>query len=287
MAYVALKQYHSNSIPGFLQGMSESIIYEVDSVAKFALGSGFKRADGNVYRYASFATSAVGAGLLVGPTVANTCMVSTDALVAAPVAALQMGDEKDGIYPGAITSKYFYFVLASTVIDQFAGGYVTITKDTGVGYCYRIKRNTASATVNGTANMVLVELYEPLVVALSITSDISITGSLYNDLVAALVTTDHIVVGVTQAVMTGATTTTPRFGWICTHGLCTCLQDGTVANGDAIQPSIVAAGAFSTFGVGTTANNGAGGALFGSPLIGFAVDKSADTQHGTIFLRLE
>jgi hypothetical protein len=287
MAYVALKQYHSNSVPGFVQGMDASSIYDVDSYPRFALGTGFKRQDGNIYRYASFATGTTTCtqGLLVSQTVANTCMASTDALVAAPVVALQMSDEASGTYAGAIGSRYFYFVLASTVIDQFAGGYVTITKDTGVGYCYRIKRNTAAATVNGTANMVLVELYEPLVVALSITSDISITGSLYNDLVPALYTTDHIIIGVTCANFATATTTAPKFGWVCTHGHCVCLTDGTVANGDAIQPSIVAAGAFSTYAVGTTSNASTG--LFGAQMIGYAVDKAADTCYSSIFLIIE
>jgi hypothetical protein len=212
-------------------------------------------------------------------------MVSTNALVTAPVVAMQMPSEPPGTYAGAIGSRYVWFVLASIVIDAFAGGYLTITKDTGVGYCYRIKRNTASATLNGTASTIILELYEPLQVALDHSSDISVTGSLFNDLVATLNSTDHIISGVTCAAMTGATTAAPKFGWICTHGMCACLQDGTVANGDLIQQSSAVAGAFSTFGVGTTSNYLAD--LFLTPKIGFAVDQSADTQHGTIFLQLE
>jgi hypothetical protein len=285
MAYVALKQYHSNSIPGFVQGIDESTIRDTDTVAKFALGTGFKRSDGNVYRYASFGTGAPTAGLLVSQTVANTCKASTNALVIAPVASMQMDGETPGLYAGAKGSRYVWFTLASIVVGAFAGGYLTITKDTGVGYSYRIKGSTASATQAGNANIVILELYEPLQVALDNTSDISVTGCLHNDLVAALYTTDHIIVGVTQASMAAATTAIPLFGWICTHGVCTCLTDGTVANGDLIQPSVVAAGAFSTFAVGTTSN--ASGALFSAQQIGYCIDKAADTNHSTIFLTIE
>lgn len=287
MAFVAIPQYTSNSIPGILHALGEKTIYDVDTSAKFALGAGFRRSDGNLYRYCSFATGAPTAGLLVSQTVANTCMASTNALIVAPVAAMQMGDDQPGTYAGAIGSRYVWFVLASIVKDAFAGGYVTFTKDTGVGYCYRIKRNTASATLNGTASVIILELYDPLQVAVDHTTDMSITGCLENDLVSALVTTNHIVVGVTQGNFAAATTSAPLFGWVCTYGICCCLQDGTVANGDAIQPSIAVAGAFSVFGVGTTNNDGAGGSLFGSQMIGFAVDQSADTQYASIFLKLE
>jgi hypothetical protein len=285
MAFVAIPQYHSNSIPGILQALGEKTIYDVDTSAKFALGAGFRRSDGNLYRYCSFATGAPTAGLLVSQTVANTCMASTNALITAPVAAMQMGGDPTGTYAGAIGSRYVWFVLASIVKDAFAGGYVTFTKDTGVGYCYRIKGSTASATLNGTASTIILELYEPLQVAVDHTTDMSITGCLHNDLVAALQTTDHIIVGVTQATFAAATTSSPRFGWVCTHGICACLTDGTVANGDAIQASILVAGAFSTMGVGTTSN--ASGALFGMPIIGFAVDKAADTAYSSIFLTID
>jgi hypothetical protein len=287
MAFTAMKEYYSNAVPGWLQGIDESTIYDVDTLPKFAIGSGFKRADGNIYRYSSFATGTTGCtqGILVSQTVANTCMASADALIIAPVVAQQMPDEQPGTYAGAILSRYVWFVLASCVKDQFAGGYVTMTKDTGYGYTYRCKGNTASATLNGTANTVILELYSPLQVAVNHTTDMSITGNIYNDLVSALVTTDHIVAGVTCANFAAATTTTPLFGWICTHGVCTCLQDGTVVNGDMIQPSIKTVGAFCSYGVGTSTNNAA--PLFGSQQIGFCIDTAATGNYSTIFLEIE
>lgn len=292
MAFTAMKEYYSNSVPGMLQGIDESTVYDVDTQPKFAIGSGFKRQDGNIFRYASFATgtTACTQGILVSQTVANTCMASTNALIIAPVVAQQMPDETPGVYAGHKGSRYVWFVLASTVIDQFAGGYCTFGADTGYGYCYRIKRNTASATLNGTANTVILELYSPLQVAVDHTTDMSLTGCLYNDLVSALVTTDHIVAGVTMANFAAATTTAPVYGWVCTHGICTCKQEGTVANGDMIQPSIKTVGSYCAYGVGTSGGDaGAGLTLFGSQPIGFAVDvPTAGTgYYGAIFLTIE
>ena len=283
MAFVALSQYMTNSVPGNLQGINDSSIYDVDKTAKFALGSGFKRADGNVYRYASFATSGPAQGKLVSQTVANTCSASTNALITAPVAGMQMGNDPIGVYAGALGSRYVWFTLASIVKDAFAGGYFTCNKDTGYGYQYRIKANTASATQNGNANIVIVELYEPLQVAVDTTTDISVTGCLFNDLVAALCTTNHIIVGTTCADMSAASTSVPLFGWVCTHGVAVCLQDGTVANGDLIQPSTSVAGAFITAGVGTTAVTG----LAGQSIIGYAIDQAGTGNYSSVYLQIE
>lgn len=270
----------NNAVPGLANGIGESSIYDIDARAKFAIGTGFVRADGNRYRYGNFITACT-QGKLVSHLRADLDKVSTNALLVAPAAAYQQPNETPGLYPGAIGSRYLIYTLASTIKDQFQGGYITMTKDTGVGYSYRIKGNTAAATLNAVANLVIIELYEPLVVAIDTTTDTSVTASLYNDLVAGFASAaNNICVGVTVANMTANT-----YGWICTHGVCACLQDGTVANGDMIQASALTAGAFSTYGVGTTSNGA--GILFGGQVIGYAIDQSATTQHATIYLQIE
>lgn len=272
--------YTSNAIQGMLNGIGEASIYDIDKNAKFAVGSAFRRQDGNIYRYGNFIT-ATSQGKLVSHLRADMDKVSTDALIVAPAAAYQQATEQPGVYPGAIGSRFIVFTLASTVKDQWQGGYITMTKDTGVGYCYRIKGNTAAATLNSTANLVVIELYEPLVVAVDATTDASVTASLYNNLVAGFASAaNNICIGVTVANQTANT-----YGWICTHGVCACLQDGTVANGDMIQASALTAGAFSTYGVGTTSNGA--GILFGGQPIGYCIDQSATTQHATIFLQID
>lgn len=291
MAFTAIPaEQYNNAVPGLLQGIDASSIYDIDSTPRYAIGTGFKRHDGNIYRYCSFATGTTGItqGVLVSQTVSNTCSLSTDALVIAPVVGLQQATEQNGTYPGMIGSRFVVFTLASTIVNQFAGGYLSANKDTGYGYTYRIKSNTASATVNSNANAVILELYSPLQVALDTATDISVIGCLYNDLVKALVTTNHIIVGVTCANFATATTSAPVYGWICTHGVCTCLTEGTVTNGDMIQPSIKTSGAFCSYGVGTSGgDSGAGLVLFGSQPIGFCIDKTATAGYSAIFLSIE
>jgi hypothetical protein len=270
----------NNAVPGVAQGISEASIYDVDTRAKFAIGTGFTRQDGNKYRYGNFITATT-QGKLVSHLRADLDKASTNALIVAPAAAYQQNNETVGLYPGALGSRYIIFTLASTVKDQWQGGYITMTKDTGVGYIYRIKGNTAAATLNSVANLVIIELYEPLQVAVDATTDASITASLYNDLLAGFASAaNNICVGVTCANQTANS-----YGWICTHGVCACLQDGTVANGDMIQASALTAGAFSTYGVGTTSNGA--GILFGGQAIGYCIDQSATTQHATIYLQIE
>jgi hypothetical protein len=193
-----------------------------------------------------------------------------------------MADETPGVYPGAVGSRYVIVTLASVVAQQFAGGYFNASKDTGYGYIYRIKGNTATDTP--ASGLIRLELYEPLQVVLSATTDCAIIGSLYNDLRAATAATDNIVAGVTCANMTANT-----YGWVCTHGVCNCLQDGTVTNGDMIQLSIVTTGAFSAYGVGTSTNSQLGGVgnMFGAQQLGFCIDTAATTNYSTIYLQLE
>jgi hypothetical protein len=268
----------NNAVPGVANGISEASIYDVDTRAKFAIGTGFTRSDGNKYRYANFITATT-QGKLVSHLRADMDKASTDALCVASASTYQMPDETPGIYPGMIGSRYVIYTLASVVKDQWAGGYFTTHKDAGVGYSYRIKGNTAVGTPD--SGNCRIELYEPLVVAVTVATDTSITASLYNNCLAGFGSAaNNIIVGVTQANQTANS-----YGWICTHGVTACLQDGTVANGDCIQASALTAGAFSTYGVGTTSNGA--GILFGAQMIGYCIDQSATTQHATIYLQIE
>ena len=172
-------------------------------------------------------------------------------------------------------------MLASAVKDQFAGGYFTVGRGTGVGYTYRIKGNTASATVNSVANTVIIELYDTLVASLDANSYVSVIGSLYTDLALARgAGTNYIPVGVTQAAMTANT-----YGWVQTHGVTGCLAGGTLTGGCAVQASLAIDGAVSQYGVGTTSN--ASNTLFVSTPIGYCIDPAADTYYAVISLMLE
>ena len=276
-ALSAIQGYNSNSIPGLATVGADVNVYDIDATQKWALGTQITREDGAKFRYSSF-VGAVVQGKLVSHIVADVDNPSTDALVTAPVSTYQQASEQVGLYPGAIGSRYVIYALASVIQDQFAGGYLTINADAGYGYIYRIKGNDAtSAHYSG---LVLIELYDKLQVALTAASDTSLTGSLYTDLKINSVATDYITVGVTMANMTAGT-----YGWICTSGICVCLQDGSVTNGDIIQASIATSGAYQAFGVGSTAVTSAAG----QNILGYSVKvpTSGSTGYGTIYLQLD
>lgn len=274
--------YNSNSLAAVNTVGGDVDLYQIDATQKFALGTPITRVDGNKYRYANFVTATT-QGKLVSHVVADTDNASTDALVVAPAAAYQQPIEQVGVYPGAIGSRFIVYTLASVVKDQFAGGYLTVNLDTGYGYIYRIKGNTATSSGGvGTGNL-LIELYDKIVVALSATSDTGIVGSLYSDCIVATPATNFVTVGVTMANMTANT-----FGWICTHGVCACLQDGAVTAGDIIQAGITTAGAYQTMGIGTTNSFSTAAGL---NILGYCVQQPATnsgvSSYGTIFLQLE
>jgi hypothetical protein len=279
-ALTAQLGYASNSIPGLAMVGGDIDLYQVDSTQKFSIGQQITRADGNKYRYASF-NATVTQGKTVSPTIADTFNTSTDALLLAPASTYQQGGERAGLYPGAIGSRFVVMTLASVIKDQFAGGYITMNKDTGVGYTYRIKGN--DATGDHYASKILIELYDPIVVAIDATTDSGIVGNIYNDLVICSQGTDYLPVGVTMASMTAG-----KFGWICTAGVCACLQSDTSVAGDIIQCSATVDGAYSSLGIGST---GVSQVILAGrlPLLGICLQIPAGngTCYGTIKLQLE
>lgn len=280
MALTTSSGYNSNSIPGHMSVGGDVDIYEINTTQKYAIGTQVTRQDGNRYRYASF-VQAVTQGKLVSHVVADVDNASTNALLIAPVATYQQVTEQVGTYPGSINSRYLVMTLASVIKDQFAGGYITITKDTGLGYIYRIKGNTATGVGTPTATVILIELYDKLQVATDLTSDCSIVGALYTDLLINSVGTDFVSVGVTCANMTAGT-----FGWICTKGVCSVLQSDTMVGGDVVQASSTVSGAVMALGVGSTSVSQvilAGG----QSIVGYCIMTSANAQYCTIYLQLD
>ena len=268
MAYVnGGLTYNTNSIQGWLNGIDEASIYDVDVRPKFAIGSGFKRADGNIYRYCNFIGTAT-QGVMVSHIVADVDVKYAQPPVIMGTSATQQGGDAIGTYPSRINSRYVLVTGAGAVKDMYAGGYLSVGRGTGAGYSYRIKGNTAAATVNAVANTVIIELYDQLVLALDASTYVSLIGSLYTDLIICTPGTNYLSVGVTQGNMTANT-----FGWVCTHGVTQCLVDGTITAGDVVQPSVATGGALQAAGVGSTDIS----ALIGQNFVGYCIDPAATT----------
>lgn len=254
---VSTSNYFSYSNAGVPATGAEVDIYQVDSTPKYPLGFKIERGDGNVYRYAHIG-AATAAGLLVAQDISESSVVDTDNVCAA----------------AAIGAKQVTITLASTTEDQFAGAYLHTTDDTGEGYQYRIKGNTAADA----SNLVILYLADPIQVALDTTTDIAIVGSIYSNLEAATAGTDNVAVGVTCKVFS-----TAGWGWILTKGITPILQDGTIVIGGIVALSDGVAGAVHAMGGGGATV----GDLISEPLIGSCVHAGDNTGYGSFKINLE
>lgn len=262
--------YFSNSLAGHpIGGLAEVNIQGLNATPKYALGSRVMKQDGKVFRYAHLG-AATNRGLLVAQDISETGVPDTDNKIIAPASSVTTSD-------GTIGSRFIEVTLASVTADQFSGGTFVTTDDTGEGYTYSIKGNTA--TGNPASGNIRIELYEPLVVAVDATTDFSIVGSPYSNL-EAWTSTDAIVAGVT----TGTSTSALPFQFIQTWGLCGVLQDATVPTlGAIVTCSTATAGACTQMGGGDTDQFTE---VENEPIVGFCADAGDSTGHSVIFLQI-
>lgn len=241
--------------------------FDKHAAPKFALGHKVELCDGSVYRYAQFGADTA-AGLLVSTDLSETSLVDTDNSVVASASCVTTTD-------GTIGSRFLQLTVAAVTAGQYAGGKLITTDDAGEGYTYDIKNNTATDTP--ATGSIRIELFQPLQVALTTASDVSIIASPFNDVEAASAT-DPVVAGVSCSAMD---VSEQAFGWIQTKGLVGALVDGTVTVG----------------GVCVSAGSGAVGPLAGGgtdvtdvitePIVGICADPGDNTGHGIFKINLE
>lgn len=109
-------------------------------------------------------------------------------------------------------------------VNQLAGGYMSVNKDTGAGQLYKIKGNAAC-----TGAVAVIYLEDPLRVALDATSNIIFLPSPWNGIVIDPGSATGNCVGVAQCVITGG-----QYGWIQTKGPASALFTGTGVAGKAV-----------------------------------------------------
>jgi hypothetical protein len=247
--------------------------FDQDSSPKYHVGFKVEEADGSVYRYAHFGAT-VNRGVLVAGDLSETSQADLDNEVIAPADAVAVNGET--VKPGALGSRYVEIDQDSITVNQFAGGKLITTDDTGEGYTYDIAGNTATNDP-ATGNFRL-ELVQPLQVALDATTDIAIQANPYHNLEIAT-TTDIVVAGVSCATITAA----DNYGWIQTKGQVGILQDGTIAVGGIVALSDGVAGAVHALAGGGTGVTD----VISEPLVGFCVDAGDNTGHGVFKINLE
>jgi len=264
--------YFTNAVPGG-NLVFDGNIYRLDATPKYPLGFSVQRADGSRYRYAQFG-AATNRGVLVAQDTSETSIPDTDNGLVATASLANATDNGAG-------QRFIQITMDGIIANQFAGGYFSTTDDTGEGYTYRIKGNTASG--NPASLSYRLELYDNLVAAVDNTTDYSIIGLPWNDVEIATRTTDSIISGVSQRTSTSAL----PFAFVQTAGICAVLQDIHVpAIGDPVVLSPLTSGSVAKyFGTGSLGASDVAveGANF---VVGYCVDAGDSTGHTTIMLTL-
>lgn len=262
--------YHNNNAPGNID-LARFNIRESVTKPNYALGTRVNLSDGRSFRYANFGEATTRA-LVVGTDISESSSTATTSLgVIAPASSNVTSD-------GTAGQRFVQFTLASMAVNELAGGYFSTSDETGEGFTYRIRSNTATSTP--ATGDVRIELYDKIEVAVGSDTAVFIVGNLYANLESAdgSGTTDNISVGVTTAVQAA-----DDFGWVQTWGPGSVLGDGAITIGAPVALSDNIAGAVETVGKGSASSVAD---HIDQPILGYAMHTSADTEHVLTYLQI-
>lgn len=282
MALPSLQRF-SKSIAGTMLCAADVNIFATDVTQKYPVGQGVIGVGGEIYRYASF-DAAANPGNLVGPNLTNVLKSIT---TTAPVTTVVTNQGEYPILPNTVGSHHIQVTLASITVNQYQGGKIVIAANSGLGYTYDIRFNTATGTLASGA--IDIQTVQPLQANLSPNSSIIISPSKYNDCVTAQAGTlsNYVTCGVVMGAPGNNSGTTNIFGFVQTKGIIGCIEDATTAipAGAPVTLSKVTAGRYSLYGNVTTTAGG-GTQLF--PPIGYSVSPNGTSGGlGMINIDLE
>lgn len=269
--------YFSNAIQGIPGAGVDVNLYDTHTTPKYPMGYLVERADGARYRYCYVGT-ATNAGNLVGQTQSSGGAAYGAAVVVTPASATAVQAEYP-ILPGQVGSHWIQATIAGIAADKYRGGYLVTTRGTGVGDVYRIKGNTATGTPTSTD--LYINLAEPLKVAVTAATGLTIATSIYNDL-AASATSSTTVTGVLMS----TTTSTNLWAWVCTRGTVGCTEDNslTIVAGYQLVASAITAGAYCTLVTTSTTV----GVVTKQPIVGYSlVIGNGVNRQGIIYCTCE
>jgi hypothetical protein len=173
----------------------------------------------------------------------------------------------EGVAPAAAAIGATSVTITSSLTvaaNILAGGYLTIDTTPGQGYTYKIKANTAVTSATG----MVVTLEDPILVALTTSSTVTLIASPYSNVIVNPATASGTPVGVAVFPVTNA-----QYGWLQVTGPCNVLADGAITVGTSVCASNGTAGAVEpTAGVQAP--------------VGTAINGIVSTHYGPIQLRL-
>jgi len=182
-------------------------IFEASATAKAKLGTRVQVSD-RVFYYAYAGGVALAAGKLVSQA-AISAEINKDVEAAAAA----------GTYTVTITTVAAQLYLAE--------GYMVVNDEAGEGLCYKIKSSAANATTSTSTDIVL---YDPIITALTTSSQVTLLYSPYWDLDLSAAVTDRII-GVPPIPVTAN-----YYFWCQTWGPCALLATASTAAGSLIVP---------------------------------------------------
>lgn len=171
----------------------------------------------------------------------------------------------------AVGTRNVSVTVGATAVTQgqYDGGYLTVNDGVGIGLAYRI----SGTPVIGSAGTGTVTLEEPVVVALTTSSKVTLTpGPWSNAIVHPGSSAAFFCSGDTDVPVTAA-----YYYWSQTSGMTSTLSDGVIAKGAGAQLTTNAvAGAVITEGASTVVQR-----------VATAVEATVDTKYYPVYLTLE
>ena len=232
--------------------ISGADIYSNSATQLTSLGVYAETNDGRGFRYACAGGSDTVAGQVFQGPAEDTTNYS-------PSGGLSVAASAIGATTVTLTSS------VTIAKNALAGGLLFVNVTPGIGYSYKILSNTA---VTGAAGCVFT-LEDPLIVALTTSSKITVRANIYNGIVVAPTTMTNSIVGVPQYIVTAA-----YYGWVQTHGMAACLQTGTGTCGKALG-----------FLQGGTQGSLAP-AIAGTPILAWSAGTNITGEYSSVFLTI-
>jgi len=166
------------------------------------LGTIGATADGRSYRYAEAGAVELAAGQLC---------------IAVDITA---NHEDLAVNTAAVGDKTLTITLGATAIaaNDYDGGYVNVTDDTGQGVMYLID----SAPATDASGSVIVTLHEPVHTAFAAATTVTLVRNKYKEIIVSDGTITDLPVGVPNVIIAAN-----AFGWVQTSGLCSILVDAS------------------------------------------------------------
>jgi len=230
------------------------------------VGYGIIKPAQGIYEESVSQKAEIGFRLLVGDRVFRYAYAGGTALAAGKLdkSAQLPAEVNKAVAAAAAAGTYEVAVTTAAAQLYLAEGYMVVNDADGEGLSYRIKSSKANATAATSTDIVL---YDPIVTALTTSSEVELYGSPYYDLDLSATVTDHIS-GIPPIPVTAN-----YYFWLQTWGPCACLVGATTAAGDLLVPH-------------TTDGSVCPASVFTSNIIGFAMTPGTAGEYNGIFLRI-